>query len=112
METPKSGCTTFVQTILLHTSEVAGLFTKSRLPSGTFVQTELKSQGEQRDCHRHGVTDGHISLVPFRIVTWAARKQYITSSGLGTTEDIGYYDYRPVTLLFACFISFQRYALS
>ena len=28
------------------------------------------------------------------------------------TEDIGYYDYRPVTLLFACFISFQRYALS
>ena len=25
------------------------------------------------------------------------------------TEDIGYYDYRPVTLLFACFISFQRY---
>ena len=29
-----------------------------------------------------------------------------------TTEDIGYYDYRPVTLLFACFISFQRYALS
>ena len=27
------------------------------------------------------------------------------------TEDIGYYDYRPVTLLFACFISFQRYAL-
>ena len=28
------------------------------------------------------------------------------------TEDIGYYDYRPVTLLLACFISFQRYALS
>ena len=28
------------------------------------------------------------------------------------TEDIGYYDYRPVTLLFACFISFQRHALS
>ena len=28
------------------------------------------------------------------------------------TEDIGYYDYRPVTLLFVCFISFQRYALS
>ena len=28
------------------------------------------------------------------------------------TEDIEYYDYRPVTLLFACFISFQRYALS
>ena len=28
------------------------------------------------------------------------------------TEDIGYYDYRPVTLLSACFISFQRYALS
>ena len=28
------------------------------------------------------------------------------------TEDIGYYDYRPVTLLFACFISFQLYALS
>ena len=26
----------------------------------------------------------------------------------GATEDIGYYDYRPVTLLFACFISFQR----
>ena len=28
------------------------------------------------------------------------------------TEDIGYYDYRLVTLLFACFISYQRYALS
>ena len=31
---------------------------------------------------------------------------------ISATEDIGYYDYRPVTLLFACFISFQRYALS
>ena len=31
---------------------------------------------------------------------------------MATTEDIGYYDYRPVTLLFAYFISFQRYALS
>ena len=28
------------------------------------------------------------------------------------TEDIVYYDYQPVTLLFACFISFQCYALS
>ena len=28
------------------------------------------------------------------------------------TDNIGYYDYRPVTLLFACVISFQRYALS
>ena len=35
----------------------------------------------------------------------------IKGEGL-VTEDIGYYDYRPVTLLFACFISFQRYALS
>ena len=33
-------------------------------------------------------------------------------SDIMTTEDIGYYDYRPVTLLFACFISFQGYALS
>ena len=32
--------------------------------------------------------------------------------GQFTTEDIGYYDYRTVTLLFACFISFQCYALS
>ena len=32
--------------------------------------------------------------------------------GVKVTEDIGYYDYRPVTLLFACFISFQRYGLS
>ena len=31
---------------------------------------------------------------------------------VSSTEDIGYYDYRPVTILFACFISFQRYALS
>ena len=31
---------------------------------------------------------------------------------LTTTDNIGYHDYRPVTLLFACFISFQRYALS
>ena len=31
---------------------------------------------------------------------------------LTTTDNIGYYDYRTVTLLFACFISFQRYALS
>ena len=36
----------------------------------------------------------------------------LTSYFIAATEDIGYYDYRPVTLLFACFISFQRYALS
>ena len=36
----------------------------------------------------------------------------IKSSTHHITEDIGYYDYRPVTLLFACFIRFQHYALS
>ena len=35
-----------------------------------------------------------------------------TVNVVDTTEDIGYYDNRPVTLLFVCFISFQRYALS
>ena len=35
---------------------------------------------------------------------------FVTSEA--ATEDIGYYDYRPVTLLFACFISFQGYDLS
>ena len=40
------------------------------------------------------------------------RERDFTNYSYACTEDIGYYDYRPVTLLFACFISFQRYALS
>ena len=45
---------------------------------------------------------------PWRHANLAVSALYL----IGHTEDIGHYDYRPVTLLFACFISFQRYALS
>ena len=43
-------------------------------------------------------------LIKTRLPEWKVER--------GVTEDLGYYDYRPVTLLFACFISFQRNALS
>ena len=43
----------------------------------------------------------------------ATKRHEISRTSLPiNTEDIRYYDYRPVTLLLACFISFQRYALS
>ena len=44
------------------------------------------------------------------IATMLLREGHKFWFGQPDTEDIGYYDYRPVTLLFACFISFQCYA--
>ena len=51
-------------------------------------------------------------MVVYQVINVKEKGEKIGCFLLTVTEDIGYYDYRPVTLLFACFISFQCYALS
>ena len=68
----------------------------------------LWNMGHQQPCHFD-------PSQPPSVLTSYVKALYLVDDNYPletVTEDIGYYDYRPVTLLIACFISFQSYALS